>query len=100
ATVDLQARNVHAETGVEGGDAAEGRSLTVGGGLAEEDVVDVGTGDTGAGDEFADDGGREILGGDVPQDTAEPAHRGAQGFADHYVGHDVPRSGLFTGGSG
>ena len=38
-------------------------------------------------DEFGDDGGREVLGGDVLEHAAESADRGAQGFADDDVRH-------------
>jgi len=75
--VHLQAGDLDAESRIERGDAADRGGLAAGRRLAEDDVVDVGAGDAGTGDELADHGAGERLGRDVLEDAAEATHRGA-----------------------
>ncbi len=85
--VHLQAGNVHSQIGVQSRNSSDRGRLAAGGRLAEDDVVDVATGNAGAGDDFGDHRGREILGGDVPEDATEAADGGTEGLADDCVRH-------------
>ncbi len=83
APVDLQSGHTGAQTGVECGDAADGRGLATGIPMAEDDVVDVAFAQSNAVGERAQRHGGEVGRGERCQGPAHPPDRGADGAADH-----------------
>src|SRR5699024_2768484 len=92
--VELHARYVDPERGVECGDAADGRSLTARRALPQHDVVDVGSGQAGPLDEGGEQVGGEGVRVQVAEHPAESPDRGAEGLADDDVTHGVPSFGF------
>jgi len=72
ATVELQARHVDTEAGIERGDAPDRRRLAVGVALAEDHVVDLLGGQRGAAHQLGDDGRSELGRRHVAEHAAKP----------------------------
>ena len=87
AAIDLVARHLDRQAGVERGDPADRRGLPVRVALAEDHVVDLGWIDAAALDDRADDGRSEPGGRNVAEDAAEAPDRRPQGLADHRLSH-------------
>ena len=93
AAINLQAGHAHAQLGVEGGNAADGRRLAVGVALAEDNVVNITALDAGATHQLADHCLGQAGGRDVLEHAAVAAHGRAKGFADD----GMPEDGLVHG---
>lgn len=85
AAVGLEAGDGVGESGVQGGDAADGRGLRRGIGVSEDHLVDPVRVDSRAGDDLRDDACGERGGCLLGEGSAETPDRGAQRFADDDV---------------
>ncbi len=87
AAVDLEARHVNRQAGVERGHAPDRGRFAVGVALAEQHVVDRFVRQSGALEHPFDHGAGQLDGRDIPEHAAEAAHRRSQRLADHGVSH-------------
>ena len=84
-SIDLQAGDPDAQAGVQRCDTADGRGLTVGIAVAQNDIIDVTFVQAGTVDQRAQSHGRQIGSSQRRQSPAHPADRSSDGIADHDI---------------
>jgi hypothetical protein len=87
--IQLQARNLVAEAGIQGSYATDGRGLAVGVTLAEKHIIHIGCGEPSPADELLHHRSGQISCRHIPQGSAITANWGSQWFADNCLAHGV-----------